>query len=180
MHEMKHAASIIIRCRNEERFIGRVLDAVLSQAAELPFEVIVIDSGSTDRTLDIVRKFDVRLYEIPPGRFTFGHALNYGAGLAEGGYIINLSAHCIPVSRTWMSSLLKPMMDDPSVAATFGMQEPIEGLNPFEEITLLAGFSPDENGNILPLFSNSNCAIRKKVWMEHAFDEKATFAEDFI
>ncbi len=185
MTEMRWAGadplvSVIIRCRNEERLIGQTLDAVFNQAVEMPFEVIVIDSGSTDRTLDIVRKFNVRLYEIQPGQFTFGRALNYGAELAEGEYIINLSAHCIPVDSAWMTNLLKPMMNDISIAATFGKQEPIKGLNPFEEMALIADFSQDENGDILPVFSNSNCAIRKSVWEENRFDEKASVAEDFI
>lgn len=177
---MKLGVSVIIRCMNEERFIGQTLDAVFNQAIEIPFEVIVVDSGSTDRTLDIVRKFNVRLCEIKRRQFTFGRALNYGIGLAEGEYVINLSAHCIPVDSLWMANLLKPMMDDTSTAATFGKQEPIKGLNPFEEMALITDFSPDENGNILPVFSNSNCAIRKSVWAENKFDEEASVAEDFI
>jgi len=177
---MKPIVSVIIRCKDEERFIGQTLRAVFDQETKLPFEVVVIDSGSTDRTLDIVREFDVRLYEIQPGRFTFGHALNYGAGLAEGDYIINLSAHCIPVNSKWMANLLGPLFDEPSVAATFGRQEPIMGLNPFEEITLLADFPTDENARVVPVFSNSNCAIDKKIWQDHPFDEKAVFAEDYI
>ena len=50
--------SIVIRTKNEGRFMGQTLSAIFGQEIELPFEVIVIDSGSTDRTLKIVRKFD--------------------------------------------------------------------------------------------------------------------------
>ena len=50
--------SIVIRTKNEERFIGQTLSAIFGQEIEPPFEVIVIDSGSTDSTLNIVRKFD--------------------------------------------------------------------------------------------------------------------------
>ena len=177
---MNPVASVIIRCRDEERFIGQALEAVFGQEACPPFEVIVIDSGSKDSTLDIVRGFDVRLYEIPPGGFTFGSALNYGAGLAEGEYLVNLSAHCIPVDANWMANLLSPLMEDASIVATYGKQEPIIGLNPFEEMTLINDFAPDANGDILPVFSNSNCAIRKETWSKYKFDEETAHAEDFI
>ena len=50
--------SIIIRTKNEECFIGQTLSAIFEPEIELPFEVIVIDSGSTNRTIEIVRKFD--------------------------------------------------------------------------------------------------------------------------
>lgn len=179
---MKNAPqiSIIIRTKNEERFIGETLAAVFEQDIDLPFEVIVIDSGSTDATCKIVRQFEVRLYEMDPRQFTYGRALNYGAGLAAGEYLINLSAHCIPMSFSWMNSLLDPLKVRPHVAATYGKQVPIKGLNPFEERLLTAAFTPNENGKIRPPFSNSNCAIRKATWDTYRFDEKASFAEDFI
>lgn len=167
--------SIIIRTKNEERFIGRVLSAIFNQDVELRFEVIVIDSGSTDRTLEIVRRFDVRLYEIEPDRFTFGRALNHGATLALGEYIVYISAHCIPTDSKWMANLLEPILSDPSIAATYGNQVPIKGMNPFEERSLISGF-----GNGKAHFSNANCAIRKRVLEKYPFDEKVSFSEDFI
>jgi len=176
----KPIISIIIRAKNEERFISQTLKAVFEQKIALPFEVIVIDSGSTDRTLEIAHQFKIRLFEIPSDRFTYGHALNYGVGLAESEYIINLSAHCIPADSGWMANLLNPLLSDPSIAATFGRQQPIKGLNPFEEQLLIADFCPDEEGKIKPVFSNSNCAIRKKVWERYPFDEKTLWAEDII
>jgi glycosyltransferase involved in cell wall biosynthesis len=172
--------SIVIRAKNEEHFIERVLSTIFIQEIELPFEVIVIDSGSTDRTLEIVRQFNVRLYEIQASQFTFGYALNYGAQLARGEYLINLSAHCIPVDTKWMGNLLHPLLNDASITATYGQQLPIKGLNPFEERLTIAAFSPNADGKIKAIFSNSNCAIRKCVWEKYPFDEKATFAEDFI
>lgn len=175
MTNNKPEVSIVIRAKNEERFIGQTLSAVFTQDIQLPFEVIVIDSGSTDRTLEIVRQFDVRLYEIEPSHFTFGYALNYGASLALGNYIIYLSAHCIPVDSIWMANLLEPLRSDPFVAATYGNQIPIKGVNPFEEYSLVFGY-----GNGTAHFCNANSAVRKSVWGKYAFDEKAIFAEDFI
>ncbi len=176
----KPSISIIIRTKNEERFIGQTLRMVFEQDTDLSFEVIIIDSGSTDRTLEIVRQFNVRVYEIKPEEFTYGFALNYGARLARGEYIINLSHDCVPVSKKWLMSLLSPILEDFSIVATFGRQEPVKGLNPFEEQDLIMCFKPDQEGRIQIVFSNANCAIRKKILDEYPFDEKTCFAEDFI
>jgi glycosyltransferase involved in cell wall biosynthesis len=165
-----------MRTKNEERFVGQTLSAIFNQEIELPFEVIVIDSGSTDRTLEIVRQYKVRLYEIEPDKFTFGYALNYGAELAMGEYVINLSAHCIPVDSRWMVNLLIPLRSDPHIAATYGNQVPIKGVNPIEEQSRISNFGHYGKAP----FSNSNCAIKKNILMKYPFDDKATFAEDFI
>lgn len=172
--------SILIRAKNEERFIGQALESISRQEIEYPYEVIVLDSGSTDRTLAIVRKFKVRLFELNPGAFTFGYALNYGKDLAKGEFIVNLSAHCIPVDSKWLANLVAPLMKDPSISATHGRQIPLKGINPFEEQILIREFTPDEEGNISIIFSNSNSAIRKQVWEKYPFDEMASHAEDFI
>ncbi len=172
--------SIIIRTKNEERFIADTLAAIFRQEIDLSVEVIVVDSGSMDRTLAIVRKHPVRLYEMESRDFTYGRALNFGASLAQGRYLINLSAHCIPTNNRWIRNIICDLRADPEIAATYGAQVPIKGLNPFEERVLIAAFALDDNGAIGAPFSNSNCAIRKQTWERYPFDEKATFAEDYI
>jgi glycosyltransferase involved in cell wall biosynthesis len=172
--------SIIIRSKNEERFIGQTLSAIFQQDIDIPFEVILIDSGSTDRTLEVVREYPVSVYEIDTRQFSYGRALNYGAGLARGQYLINLSAHCIPIDSCWMARLVNCLRSDSQVAATYGGQLPIKGVNPFEERSLVAVFTPNNEGKIDAPFSNANCAIRKETWKIYPFDENASFAEDFI
>ncbi len=116
-------ASIIIRTRNEERHVGEVLARVRAQR-RVAFEIIVVDSGSTDRTLDLVRKFpDVRLIEIPAATFTYGRALNVGMREARGPILVSLSAHAIPFDKDWLANLLKPF-DDPDVCAVVGKPLP--------------------------------------------------------
>jgi rhamnosyltransferase len=172
--------SIVIRTRNEARFIGATLKRIFDQATTLNYEIIVVDSGSTDDTLAIARQYPVRLFEIAPIEFTYGYALNYGARLARSDCIVNLSAHCIPVDSCWLDQLITPLLSDHTVAATYGKQVPIRGHNPFEERATLDAFAIQRNGRIKAIFSNANCAIRRKVWETHPFDEKAPFAEDFI
>jgi glycosyltransferase involved in cell wall biosynthesis len=178
--DQKPDVSIIIRTKNEERLISQTLAAIFQQEIDLAFEVIIVDSGSTDGTLDIVRGQAVRLYEIEARDFSYGRALNYGARLAVGRYLINLSAHCIPTNNRWIANILNALRIDPQIAATYGAQVPIKGVNPFEERSLTVAFTPDDRGKIGPPFSNSNCAVRKEIWARYPFDEKASFAEDFI
>ena len=176
----KPEISIIIRSKNEERYIGQTLSAIFQQDIDLPFEVIVIDSGSTDRTLDIVRRHAVRLHAIDANEFSYGRALNFGASLAKGRSVVNLYAHCIPTNRRWIANILSDLQNGPTIAATYGAQVPIKGLNPFEERILMVVFTPDKDGKIGSPFSNANCAVRKEVWKRFPFDETASFAEDFI
>jgi hypothetical protein len=106
--------------------------------------------------------------------------LNYGAKLARSDYVVNLSAHCVPVDFCWLDQLVSPLLSDHALAATYGKQVPIQGHNPFEERATLDAFAIQRNGRIKAIFSNANCAIRRNVWEAHPFDEKAPFAEDFI
>lgn len=173
------SVSIIIRCKDEALAIGKTLEMIAVQEIDLPYEVVVIDSGSTDRTVEIVKSFKTRLFEIPPEAFTFGYALNYGIEKAEGSIIVNLSAHCAPTNVTWLKELLVPIIKS-SVQATFGRQVTIKGVNVFEEIALKKHFP--EHGEIKGRqpFSNANCAFLKDLWHEQRFDEELSSWEDYL
>jgi rhamnosyltransferase len=174
-----HRLSILIRCRNEERLIGQTLEGIFSQAIDLPYEVVVVDSGSTDRTLEIVKAYKVTLYSIPPESFSFGYALNYAVSRAAGTIMVNLSAHCVPRDNYWLSALVKPIIDG-IADATYGRQLPREGLNPFEEVSLRKHFPEAEKKNGRVPFSNANCAFSKRLWDEQRFDEESPSWEDFL
>ncbi|MGH7411518.1 MAG: glycosyltransferase [Candidatus Methylomirabilis sp.] len=171
--------SIVIRAKNEERFIGQVLEKVFSQEYPERFEVLVLDSGSTDSTRDIVARYPARLHQTDPKTFTYGRALNRGAALAAGEQVVYLSAHCIPTDSLWLRKLTA-LLEDPAIVATFGRQEPVMGVNPFEELELQAVFPRDPNKSCLSIFSNSNCAIKRDILLRYPFDETISFAEDFL
>jgi len=172
--------SIVIRAKNEKEYIGEVLTAVLAQDDQEEFEIIVIDSGSTDGTKELVRGFPVGLTEIPPERFSFGSALNLGVVLAHGRIIVNLSAHCTPTTHAWLRHLVEPLRSDPRLVATYGRQEPRKGVNPFEESGLHLAFPADLSRRPGALFSNANCAVWRTALLNNPFDEKLTFSEDLV
>ena len=170
-------AAVIIRCKDESAFIGKTLEGVFSQKTDAHIEVIVIDSGSTDGTLGIARRFPCRVVEIPPESFGYGYTMNMGARLTDADALIYLSAHCPPVDELWLDGLLAPL-SDATVAGCFGRQMPLPGVNPFEEWRFARAFPA---GPVHPqehMFSSASASVRRTVWERLPFDESLPFSED--
>src|SRR5688572_4660273 len=114
---MSPRASVIVRARDEEAAIERTLSALRDQTVDV--ELIVVDSGSTDGTLEIARRWCDRLIELPSERFTYGRALNVGAEAASAPIHFALSAHCAPERGDWIERSLD-LYERSEVAATNG------------------------------------------------------------
>ena len=105
-------ASIVIRTYNEERYLNELLQAISKQENEVvDREVVIIDSGSTDATLEIAESHNCRITHIKKSEFTFGKSLNMGCDFANGDFLVFVSGHCIPASDSWLDELCKPMVD---------------------------------------------------------------------
>jgi glycosyltransferase involved in cell wall biosynthesis len=179
MNCCKETVSIVIRTKNEAESIGKTLSVLFSQTYR-NIEVIIIDSGSTDDTLEIARKFPVRIYEIKPEEFTWGYSLNYGFQRANGEYVICLSAHSLPLSKDWIEKMIANF-EDSSVAAVMCKTLPWPDCNPFDRRGLLKKFNmPRQEIPERPLFifGNVSSAIRKSVWEKIHFDERLQYCED--
>ncbi len=140
----------------------------------------MVDSGSTDATTDIARRFPVTLVQIPPEDFTYGYALNLGVSHAEGDLIATLSAHSLPTDADWLRSLISPF-ENVRVAGVYGRQVPRANATIFELAGMRMTGLLSERPKLLdkqPLFSNANGAFRRSLWCEHPFDELIGGAED--
>ncbi len=157
--------SWVIRTKNEERHIGEVLETLQKQTCQ-DFEIIIVDSGSTDKTLEIVKKFPVRLIRIKPEEFSYSYALNLGISKARGQYIGILSGHSIPQSLSFYTDVLK-FFSDPKVAAVTGYY--YDGENLFTKVSL-----PRKEQHFCPWMTNTNSIIRKDLWKIYPFDERLT------
>ena len=93
--------SALIRCRNEERGIGRLIDALRTQTIAESIEIVVIDSGSRDATLTEVRGRGLEPLEIQPEDFSYGRALNLAANSASAPLCVSISAHARPKDNGW-------------------------------------------------------------------------------
>ena len=89
--------SIVIRTLNEERYLRELLLSIQKQQSSFSYEIILIDSGSTDNTLNIAKEFACMILHISREEFSFGRSLNRACRAAHGSYFIFISGHCIPV-----------------------------------------------------------------------------------
>ncbi len=170
--------SIIIRAFNEEAHLGKLLDGIERQETAHAVEVILVDSGSTDRTVRIAEHRGVRVVRIRPEEFSFGRALNLGCRHATGDVLLFASAHVYPVYTDWLDHLLAPFAD-PAVALTYGRQIGNEH-SKFSEQQLFARWFPGQSNynQRIPFCNNANAAIRRERWEELPYDETLTGLED--
>ena len=89
---MMKKASIIIRTKNEEKWISICLNAIFKQDYK-NFEVIIVDNCSTDKTVEKAKEWNVKVVTLK--EFKPGNAINYGIENSSGDYLICLSAHCL-------------------------------------------------------------------------------------
>lgn len=177
---MAAKALIVIRAKNEERYLADTLKAVFSQD-ERDFRVVIVDSGSTDSTLSIARRYDADIVEIRPEEFTYGGALNLGICRASSEFVVFLSAHATPVDSRWLSFLIQGFQN-PRVAGVYGRQVPRNDAAPLELLGMrISGVTSSQprwqRYNVA--FSNANGAVRRRLWEMCPFDEGLAAAEDF-
>lgn len=171
-------ASIVVRCYNERDHIGKLLHGIFEQTHN-SFEVLLVDSGSTDGTLEIAQQYPIKeVVHIPPEKFSFGRALNYGCEATCGEYCVFISAHCYPKRVDWLEKLLEKFEDE-EVAMVYGKQRG-GGPTKFSERQIFRRWFPDEDIDyqLTPFANNANAAIRRNLWEEQPYDEKLTGLED--
>ena len=184
---MKPYVSIIIPTKNAGDKFDSVLKGIFNNKPNFDFEVIVIDSGSTDTTKEIIAKYPVVLIDIPPISFSHGGTRNLGAQNAKGEILVFITQDAIPRDENWLSNLVENLQDK-SVAGVYGRQIPNEDSSPLEKF-FLSYVYPDSKivkQSIAPkncllseiFFSNVNSAIRKSDWENHNFNEHLIMSEE--
>lgn len=169
--------SVIIRTKNEGRWIGRCLEAVFHQ--DYPdFEVIVVDNESVDDTVRIVKQFSCRLLTISEKDFSHGRSLNLGISAAQRDLIVILSGHCIPVHDRWLRRLVLAFTES-SVAGVYGRQEPLPDTSDLDKRDLWTAFGLERRVQTQDyFFHNANSMIRREIWEKVPFDEDLPGVED--
>lgn len=112
--------SIVIPCRNEEKYISKNIDSILVQDYKGEIELLVVDGMSEDKTRDIVREYNnsnVRLIDNPE-QFT-PHGLNIGVDNSKGDIFIILGGHAF-LDKSFVSKNIEILQNDSSVGCTGG------------------------------------------------------------
>ena len=190
-------ASVVIPTKNGgDRFID-VLAMVVGQVTSYDFEVICVDSGSSDRTVDVIRAFpEVTLYEIPPEEFGHGKTRSWAAGKCSGDYIVFITQDALPASVTWLQSFIDAMRKFPEAVGGFGQHYPYPDCNYFDarDISGLFRELGEEDVAIqvedperfkrdvtyrMPyaFFSDNNACVRRDFFLDNPYPD-VNFAED--
>lgn len=170
-------ASIIVRCYNEADHIGKLFHGLGAQSIQ-DFEIVLVDSGSTDGTVEIAQEFGVEeIVYIDPEEFSFGRALNYGCEAADGELCVIASAHVYPRRDDWLKRLLEKF--DENIALVYGKQRGNE-VTTFSESQIFERWFPNDDieRQDHPFCNNANAAIRRELWEECPYDEQLTGLED--
>ena len=175
---MRKLASIIIRTKNEERWITQTLSAVFNQKYK-NFEVIIVDNESSDKTVEKAKQFKVSKI-LKCGEYRPGKALNFGIRAAKGDFLVMLSGHCIPVNDKWLENMINAFTD-PKVAGVYGRQEAMAFSADSDKRDLALIFGLDKKIQVKDsFFHNANSIIKKDIWEKMPFDENVTNIEDRI
>jgi glycosyltransferase involved in cell wall biosynthesis len=181
-HNTHTDVSIIIPAKNEENNIAQCLNAILNQKTQPPLsiEIIIIDSGSTDKTLRIIQTFpSIKLIRIKPEDFGHGKTRNLGAQIAKGKYITFLNADAIPIHDHWLQTLIEPFRENPKLAGTFSRHIPNPDCFLYMTHDLLTSM-PEQTTSKKQglLFSTVSAAMPKEMWIQFPFDDNIIIAED--
>jgi rhamnosyltransferase len=169
-----------------------VIEKLLTQKTYFNYDILVIDSGSTDGTYEHVssmtNKHKIRLFRIPSGEFGHGKTRNYGANLAKGDYLVFITADALPADDKWLQNLIKGFNDDNEIAGVFGKHIPYENCLPVEKHIINSHFNNyigdkwqkvkitdwdeyNRNPGWFIFFSTNNACIRKTIWKKIPFPE---------
>lgn len=170
--------SIIMRSYNEAWALRETLPALLAQEYR-HWELIVIDSGSSDGSQDLIRAMNpAHFLEITPQEYVPGVVLNRGMELARSNYCVFLNADATPVDEHWLRPLAESLFD-PQVAAVFGRQIPRPDCEAVFACDYDRCFGPRrESASWDHFFSMVNSGLRKDVWEPRRIREDIQYAED--
>lgn len=181
---MKIESSIVILTRNAGPRFNDVLKGIFSQSYK-KFEVIILDSQSTDGTISIARKYKTLIIPINPKDFGHGKTRNLGARLAKGKYVLFLTHDAVPANKEWLSNLIKPLKDK-KIAGSYSRQLPRENENEIEKFFYLSLYPKErkiwkssnysEGDNI---FSDVSSAIKRDLLLKVPFNNKIIVSEDY-
>lgn len=183
--------SIAILAKNERRNLEQSLPRILDQKGHAAAELLVVDSGSTDGTVEVVRSFGerdrrVRLLEITPESFHHARTRNEAVSAIAGRYVVFLGGDAIPMNDDWLASLVRPVLEG-RVMAAYGRQVPLANADAANRCRIqfnygLESLVKSADGRLSTkdryFFSTVSCCVDRERVAEPFFDESFSVNED--
>jgi rhamnosyltransferase len=180
--------TVVVPTRNGLATLPDLLAAVRAQQADFAFELVAVDSGSTDGSLALLQGAADRVLQVAPADFNHGGTRNLAIAAGRGELAALLVQDAIPASRDWLARLVAPLRGDQGIAGTYARQVPRPDASPitrhYLEGWIAAGDAPRESALRGPeelaaleplqrylrcVFDNVSSAVRRSVWERHPF-----------
>ncbi|WBM72084.1 glycosyltransferase family 2 protein [Buttiauxella sp. WJP83] len=190
--------SVCILTKNPGYIFREVIQSVLMQNTNFEYEVVVVDSGSTDGTIDYIEKIvdpRLKLLIIKPTDFGHGKTRNWAIENSSGEFAVMITHDAKPLNNFWLENLISPFETDPDIAGVFGRHVAYEDASVFTKRDLQLHFDGFKSNKVVALddseryatdegykqflhyFSDNNAALRRSVWLLYPYPE-VDFAED--
>ena len=189
--------SVVVPTRNGAATLPAMLDALRAQKTAHALDIIAVDSGSTDGTLDVLAGRVRHVVGIAAEEFDHGLSRNAGIERADGDFVVLLVQDALPVSEDWIDRLVAPLVADDTLAGTFARQQPRSDASALTKAQLrdysasqsvpwtsrIPGGRPEFDA-LSPIerfrrctFDNVASCIRRSVWLQQPF-KPTPIAED--
>ena len=192
--------TVAVPVLNGARYLDEVLTAVRAQRVDRELELLVVDSGSTDGSLEIARRHGATVHEIDRRDFSHGATRNWIMELARGDHVAFLTQDATPAHDGWLAALLEGFEQADDVAAVFGPHEPRPDASHMIKSEMERHFASWGNGGReialqrldrspaglaayrgfpggLTFLSDVNCAIARWAWRQVPY-RPVPYAED--
>jgi len=188
--------SVVIPTLNGGRRFREVLPRIVDQRLDQSYEVVCVDSGSTDGTADFARSLNVKVITVEKSSFNHGLTRNLGIKESQGEIVALTVQDALPLDDNWLAPLVKAVIDDNKVAGAYSRQAPRVDCNPIirdrlmnwsagrvekkiQEVLSKAVFNdlPPMDKLALISFDNVSSCVKRSVWEKHPF-QKRNFGED--
>lgn len=175
-----HNVSLVMRSYNEGWAVGGTLDMVFKQAYPAGIELIVIDSGSSDNSIEIINSHHpAQLVQIQSSEYVPGKVLNDGMRRSSNDWVVFLNADATPENPNWLGELMQVALSAGKPGTAFSRQVPRPGCDAVHAHDYDRCFGPERESRNWPhFFSMVSCVVHKPTWENLPFREDLQYAED--